>query len=109
MAESRSGSPGADHADQRHATMHVLLRPRPELEHHILTILVDVLIEGIDDRARRAHAHAGPGLAEGDKDAWSHALGVATSMIGALTMARMVDDPKLASQILSEARSRLST
>lgn len=54
-------------------------------------------------------ALAKEGLAGGDNDAWSRALGVATSMIGALTMARMVDDPKLASQILSEARSRLST
>jgi TetR/AcrR family transcriptional regulator, transcriptional repressor for nem operon len=53
-------------------------------------------------------AMAEEGVRRGEKDAWTNALGVATSLIGALSMARMVNDPDLAERILAEARTRLT-
>jgi len=42
-----------------------------------------------------------------DEDRISTAISVLTNMIGALTMARMVDDPKLSDRILEVTRERL--
>jgi hypothetical protein len=41
-------------------------------------------------------------------DATSAAISVLTNMIGALTMARLVDDPVLSERILAATRDRLT-
>jgi TetR/AcrR family transcriptional regulator, transcriptional repressor for nem operon len=43
------------------------------------------------------------------EDPTETAIGVVTNMIGALTMARMVDDPTLSDHILHVARNRIAT
>ena len=44
----------------------------------------------------------------GAKDARRHALAAVSTMIGALTMARVVNDPKLSAEILSEVQKSLT-
>jgi len=46
--------------------------------------------------------------AEGNEDQADTAISVLTNMIGALTMSRMVDDPKLSEQILEVTRRRIA-
>ena len=43
-----------------------------------------------------------------NEDATSAAISVLTNMIGALTMARLVDDPALSDRILQVTRERLT-
>ena len=45
---------------------------------------------------------------QGNEDRMDTAISVLTNMIGALTMSRMVDDPKLSEQILQVTRRRIA-
>src|SRR5262249_2667490 len=47
--------------------------------------------------------------AEDDQSQKETAISVLTNMIGALTIARMVDDPELSQQILEVTRKRVAT
>lgn len=58
---------------------------------------------------RRICAAAAPFIdAENTREANDQAIGMMTSMIGALTVARLVDDPKLSDRILQIARKRIA-
>jgi TetR/AcrR family transcriptional repressor of nem operon len=49
------------------------------------------------------------GLMPRRRNSEDEALAVVATMVGALTLARAVDDPKLSNRILSAARARLAS
>jgi TetR/AcrR family transcriptional regulator, transcriptional repressor for nem operon len=115
LQAERAAELGAE-AALNHALEYLSPTNRDDVEHSCTFAAAGSELARADDKTRRVASEAFKRTLEGlapfmcrsqGADRSSAAISVLTNMIGALTMARMVDDPVLSDRILAVTRERL--